>query len=183
MRENMTLQEEKEEALRENMTLQEEKLEREIQLLREENVSLKERVEGLEVMVDKGAKQFSTAKPQKILVCGDSHLKCIPLKRLANKTGKNIEFIKTFCSRNDWPGAWKPEISIASVLLQQVDSRATDLLITSPTSDLTNLVKMSPSARIHWVDLSAKTILNTAEMALIRFPALMSVTIMEHLPR
>ena len=183
LRKNMTLQEEKEEALRENMTLQEEKLERKIQLLKEENVSLKERVEGLEVMVDKGAKQFSTEKPQKILVCGDSHLKCIPLKRLANKTGKNIEFIKIFCSCNDLPGAWKPEISISSVLLQQVDARATNLLITSPTSDLTNLVKMSPSARIHWVDLSAKTIVNTAEMALIRFPALMSVTIMEHLPR
>ena len=80
LRKNMTLQKEKEEALRENMTLQEEKLEREreIQLLREENVSLKERVEGLEVMVDKGmsAKQFSTEKPQKILVCRDSHFKC-----------------------------------------------------------------------------------------------------------
>ena len=151
LRKNMTLQKEKEEALRENMTLQEEKLERKIQLLKEENVSLKERVEGLEVMVDKGmsAKQFSTEKPQKILVCRDSHFKCIPLKRLANKTGKNIEFIKIFCSCNDFPGAWKPEISISSVLLQQVDARATNLLITSPTSNLINLVKMSPSARIH----------------------------------
>ena len=122
-------------------------------------------------------------KPQKILVCGDWCLKCIHLKRLARRTGKNIEFIKIFGSRNDWPGEWKPEISISSVLLQQVDSRATNLLITPPTSDITNLVKMSPSARIHWVDLSAKMILNTAETALIRFPALMSVTIMEHLPR
>ena len=42
---------------------------------------------------------------------------------------------------------------------------------------------MSQAARIHWVDLSAKTIINTAEMALIRFPALKSVTILEHLPR
>ena len=94
-----------------------------------------------------------------------------------------IEFVKTFCSRDDWPLAWKPEISIVSVLLQKVDSRATDLLITSLTSDLSNLINMSQAARIHWVDLSAKTVINTAEMALIRFPALKSVTILEHLPR
>ena len=66
----------------------------------------------------------------------------------------------------------------------KVDSRATDLLITSPTSDLSNLINMSQAARIHsWVNLSAKTFINTAEMALIRFPALKSVTILEHLPR
>ena len=98
-------------------------------------------------------------------------------------TGRNIEFVKSFCSRNDLPRAFKPEISIVSTLLKQVDSRATDLLITSPTSDLTNLTQMSQSARVHWIDLSAKTIINTAEMCLIRFPALKNVTILEHLPR
>ena len=151
-----------------------------------ENIALKKKVEDLEVNME-SAKQFSLEmeKPKQVLVCGDSHLKCISLPKLCQVTGRNIEFVKSFCSRNDWPRAFKPEseISIVSTLLKQVDSRAIDLLITSPTSDLTNLTQMSQSARVHWVDLSAKTIINTAEMCLIRFPALKNVTILEHLPR
>ena len=61
--------------------------------------------------------------------------------------------------------------------------RATHLVMTSPTSDITNLGKLDPEIRLHWIDLSAKTIISTAEMCLIRFPALKSVTILEHLPR
>ena len=55
--------------------------------------------------------------------------------------------------------------------------------MTSPTSDLTNLERLDPTARFHWVELSIKTMISTAEMCLIRFPALKSVTILEHLPR
>ena len=54
--------------------------------------------------------------------------------------------------------------------------------MTSPTSDITNLGKLDPEIRLHWIDLSDKTIISTAEMCLIRFPA-KSVTILEHLPR
>ena len=104
--------------------------------MKEENSALKTKVGDLEVNVE-SAKQFSVEKPKQILVCGDSHLKCISLDKISQVTGTKIEFAKTYCSRDDWPWAWKPEISIASVLLKKVDSRATNLLITSPTSDHT----------------------------------------------
>ena len=153
-------------------------------MLMRENIALKKKVEDLEVNME-SAKQFSLEmeKPKQVLVYGDSHLKCISLPKLCQVTGRNIEFVKSFCSRYDWPRASKPEISIVSTLLKQVDSRATDLLITSPTSDLTNLTQMSQSARVHWIDLSAKTIINTAVICLTRFPALKNVTILKHLPR
>ena len=178
------LEKEKADVEKEKANVEKEKaeVEEELHMLMQENIALKKKVEDLEVNVE-SAKHFSMEKPKQIVVCGDSHLKCISLTKLSKVTGRNIEFVKSFCSRNDWPRAFKPEISIASTLLKKVDSRATDLLITSPTSDLTNLTQMSQAARVHWVDLSAKTIINTAEMCLIRFPALKNVTILEHLPR
>ena len=185
-KEKAEVEKEKAEVEREKTKLEEEKHEREkaLQMSMKENIALKKKVEDLEVNME-SAKQFSLEmeKPKQVLVCGDSHLKCISLPKLCQVTGRNIEFVKSFCSRNDWPRAFKPEISIVSTLLKQVDSRATDLLITSPTSDLTNLTQMSQSARVHWIDLSAKTIINTAEICLTRFPALKNVTILEHLPR
>ena len=182
-KEKAEVEKEKAEVEKEKTKLEEEKHEREkaLQMLMKENIALKKKVEDLEVNME-SAKQFSLEmeKPKQVLVCGDSHIKCISLPKLCQVTGRNIEFVKSFCSRNDWPRAFKPEIS---TLLKQVDSRATDLLITSPTSDLTNLTQMSQSARVHWIDLSAKTIINTAEICLTRFPALKNVTILEHLPR
>ena len=178
------VEKEKEDVERENKKLREDKLDREneIKALKEENSALKRRVQDLEVK-NESAEEFSREKPQKIIVSGDSHLKSISQGKLINTTGKTIEFLRTYCSRDDWPWAWKPDVSIASVLLQQVHSRATHLVMTSPTSDITNLGKLDPEIRLHWIDLSAKTIISTAEMCLIRFPALKSVTILEHLPR
>ena len=177
------VQKELESKERENMKLREDQLQREIEKdLKEENSILRKKVEDLEGK-SKDAEEFLTEKPQKIIVSGDSHLKSVSLQKLSNKTGKDIVFLKTFCSRNDWPWAWKPDISILSVLQKQVHSRATHLLMTSPTSDLTNLERLDPTARFHWVELSIKTMISTAEMCLIRFPALKSVTILEHLPR
>ena len=90
-------------------------------------------------------------------------------------------------SRNFWPHALKPTTSISSVLLQHAKSRTSDLpthlLMTSPTSDITNLLSMGTAARMNWVDLSAKTMVITAEMCLIQYPGLQKIYIMEHLPR
>ena len=77
-------------------------------MLMQENIALKKKVEDLEVNVE-SAKHFSMEKPKQIVVCGDSHLKCISLRKLSKVTGRNIEFVKSFCSRNDWPRAFKPE--------------------------------------------------------------------------
>ena len=97
------LQKEKAEVEREKTKLEEEKQqkEKEIQILKEENSALKKKVEDLEVNVE-SAKQFSVEKPKQILVCGDSHLKCISLDKISQVTGTKIEFAKTYCSRDDW---------------------------------------------------------------------------------
>ena len=82
--------------------------------IKEENSALKRRVQDLEVK-NESAEEFSREKPQKIIVSGDSHLKSISQGKLINTTGKTIQFLKTYCSRDDWPWAWKPDVSIASV--------------------------------------------------------------------
>ena len=172
------------------MKLQEENVEREceIEVMKEENVALQRKIENLEELAEKTeeATRFLAEKPIRVLVSGDSHLKCIQIGKLADVTGKEVSMIKTFCSRNFWPNALKPIIGISSVLLQQAKSRTelpTHLLMTSPTSDVSNLLSMGTAARLSWVDLSAKTMVITAEMCLIQFPGLQKVYIMEHLPR
>ena len=129
------------------------------------------------------AQQFLLPKRKKVLLSGDSHLKAICKEKLEKETGRSIEILKTYNSRDNWPNALKPSISISSVLLENVKSRATNLVLTSPTSDITNLRGMSKSEQIKWIDLSAKTVMSTAETCLIRYPALMKVSIVEHLPR
>ena len=103
--------------------------------------------------------------------------------KLSTVTGREVTRIKTYCSRNFWPGALKPTTSISSILVQHAHIRATHLLTTSPTSDISNLTTMGKSERMHWIDLSAKSMVTAAEMSLVRYPALREVYIMEHLPR
>ena len=96
--------------------------------IKEENSALKRRVQDLEVK-NESAEEFSREKPQKIIVSGASHLKSISQGKLINTTGKTIEVLKAYCSRDDWLWAWKPDVSISSVLLQQMHSRATHLVM------------------------------------------------------
>ena len=177
------LEKEKEELMKEKEELEKEKeeLKMEKEELKRENEELKKEKERPTKVED--GHWFSVKKAPMILLSGDSHLKSISLERLASATGKSIEIVKTFCCRDNWPGALKPQVSISSVLLKHVHSRATHLLLTAPTSDLTNLTRFSQSERTGWIDLSAKTIISTAEMCLTRFPALRGVTILEHMPR
>ena len=69
--------------------------------------------------------------------------------------------------------------------------QTTNLITWTRTSDyawrqtrtaFNNALGFSPIASQKKVELSTKTMISTAEMCLIRFPALMSVTILEHLP-
>ena len=124
------VEKEKEDVERENKKLREDKLDREneIKALKEENSALKRRVQDLEVK-NESAEEFSREKPQKIIVSGASHLKSISQGKLINTTGKTIEVLKAYCSRDDWLWAWKPDVSISSVLLQQMHSRATHLVM------------------------------------------------------
>ena len=166
------LEQQKEDLLKEKKELEEKvvKREDEVAVLKSQKEKLELRVAHLEERAEKveDANQFSASKNPNILISGDSHLKLISPERLASETGRKIEMVRTYCSRDYWPWAWRPEISIASVLLKKCNSRATHLLITSPTSDLTNLNQFSHSEQINWVDLSAKSIISTAEMCLIR---------------
>ena len=125
-KEKAEVEKEKAEVEREKTKLEEEKHEREkaLQMLMKENIALKKKVEDLEVNME-SAKQFSLEmeKPKQVLVCGDSHLKCISLPKLCQVTGRNIEFVKSFCSRNDWPRAFNS--SLRSALSAHFSSRLT----------------------------------------------------------
>ena len=172
----------------ENQTLEKDKMKLTWELIEKskEVEELKNRVDALKEELEKQtevAQQFLLPKRKEVLLSGDSHLKAICKEKLEKETGRSIEILKTYNSRDNWPNALKPLISISSVLLENVKSRATNLVLTSPTSDITNLRGMSKSEQIKWIDLSAKTVISTAEMCLIRYPALMKVSIVEHLPR
>ena len=195
---NVKLQEEKtmlekEKAMleKEKAMLEEEKVarEKECEELKKENLALLKKVNNLEDVTEKieEAERFLAEKQTRVLVSGDFHLKCIPLSKLANATGKEVSFLKTYCSRNFWPNALKPTTSISSVLLQHANSREavllTHLLMTAPISDVSNLLHMGTSARMNWVEISVKSMIVTAKMCLIRHPGLQKVFIMEHLPR
>ena len=195
---NVKLQEEKtmlekEKAMleKEKAMLEEEKVarEKECEELKKENLALLKKVNNLEDVTEKieEAERFLAEKQTRVLVSGDFHLKCIPLSKLANGTGKEVSFLKTYCSRNFWPNALKPTTSISSVLLQHANSREavllTHLLMTAPISDVSNLLHMGTSARMNWVDISVKSMIVTAKMCLIRHPGLQKVFIMEYLPK
>ena len=188
---NVKLQEEKTMLEKEKAMLEEEKVarEKECEELKKENLALLKKVNNLEDVTEKieEAERFLAEKQTRVLVSGDFHLKCIPLSKLANATGKEVSFLKTYCSRNFWPNALKPTTSISSVLLQHVNSREavllTHLLMTAPISDVSNLLHMGTSARMNWVEISVKSMIVTAKMCLIRHPGLQKVFIMEHLPR
>ena len=184
------IEKEKEAVVKYNVKLQEEKAmleeekvarEKECEELKKENLALLKKVNNLEDVAEKTeeAEIFLAEKQTRVLVSGDSHLKCIPPSKLANATGKEVSFLKTYCSRNFWPNALKPTTSISSVLLQHANSREavlpTHLLMTAPTSDITNLLHMGTSARMNWVDISVKIMIVTAEMCLIRHRGLQKV--------
>ena len=102
---------------------------------------------------------------------------------LKQQTGKDIIKIPTYCSRDDWHNAYIPKKSIIRGVSENVDQSVTHLIMTAPTSDLTNVKQLDPTTRQMFADLSAKTLIATAEWALINYPGLQHVYIMEHLPR
>ena len=89
------LEKEKADVEKEKANVEKEKaeVEEELHMLMQENIALKKKVEDLEVNVE-SAKHFSMEKPKQIVVCGDSHLKCISLTKLSKVTGINIEFLQ-----------------------------------------------------------------------------------------
>ena len=94
----------------ENLKLQEEKVRKEMELRKyicaeEEKTNMQE-----------DAKQFSAEKPIKVLISGDSHLNNIPMGKLSTVTGREVTRIKTYCSRNFWPGALKLEHKTCDIL-------------------------------------------------------------------
>ena len=160
---NVKLQEEKAMLEEEKAMLEEEKVarEKECEELKKENLALLKKVNNLEDVTEKieEAERFLAEKQTRVLVSGHFVLKCIPLSKLANATGKEVSFLKTYCSRNFWPNALKP------------------------TSDITNLLHMGTSARMNLVDISVKSMIVTVEMCLIHHPGLQKVFKLERLPR
>ena len=154
--------------------------------VQEENASLKERIAILEnekLEVKEATENFFENKKKKVLVTGDSHLKMISFENLQRHTGHNITKIPSYCSRSDWPGAFYPKSSLVSALKDNVDDSITHVIMTAPISDLTNVRDCERGTRSIFADLSAKSIISTAEWALINYPALQHVYILEHLPR
>ena len=126
---------------------------------------------------------FFEKKRKKILLIGDSHLKKISGQELKFKTGKDISLVKAYCSRKNWYGAFYPESSFSNAVEQNADETTTHIIMCAPTSDLTNVKNLNSSSRLMFADLSAKTMISTAEWCLVNYPALQKIVIFEHLPR
>ena len=155
------------------------------QEVKEENEKLRRKVEELEEKLCGRVEEmevFLEQKERKVLITGDSHMKAISVERLKSDTKTNVEFAKTYCSRINYPGSRFPRVAISNVLQNKVNKETTHLIITAPTSDLTNLNWMDLDAKQAWADLSAKTLVLIAEWCLIHFSSLTQVVIMDHLP-
>ena len=131
----------------------------------------------------KEAEEFFEKKPKKVLLVGDSHLKMISAQELRMRTGKDISVVKAYCSRKNWYGALFPDISFSNALEENADGTTTHIIMCSPTSDLTNVKDLDASSKLMFADLSAKTMVTTAEWCFSNYPSLQKVVIFEHLPR
>ena len=151
-----------------------------------ENESLKEKIAVLEnekMALREATENFLESKTTRILLTGDSHLKKISSENLERHTGRKIIKAPAYCSRSDWHGAYYPSSSLVNAVKNNVDDSITHIIMTAPTSDITNVRECDPATRLIFADLSAKSMISTAEWALINYPALQRVYIMEHLPR
>ena len=154
--------------------------------VKEENEQMKKKVKELEEEICERCGEvevFLEQKVRKVLITGDSHMKCISIERLKSDTKTNVTFAKTYCSRVNYPGSKFPKVAISNVLQSKVDQETTHLVMTAPTSDLTNLSEMDQNAKQAWADLSARTLVLIAEWCLIHYSSLQQVVIMDHLPR
>ena len=151
-----------------------------------ENEKLKEKNQMLEAQLlgkNQEACKFLARKAQKVLITGDSHLKSISVDRLKAETKINLEIKKTYCSIINYPGSKFPLVAISSVLQHKIDPAITHLVITAPTSDLTNVSMMDWAAKRAWAELSAKYLILISEWCLIHYISLQQVVLMLHLPR
>ena len=154
--------------------------------VKEENEQMKKKVKELEEEICERCGEvevFLEQKVRKVLITGDSHLKCISTERLKSDTKTNVAFAKTYCNRVNYPGSKFPKVAISNVLQSRFDRETTHLVMTAPTSDLTNLSEMDQNAKQAWADLSARTLVLIAEWCLIHYSSLQQVVIMDHLPR
>ena len=154
--------------------------------VKEENEKIKKKVKELEEEICERCGEvevFLEQKVRKVLITGDSHMKCISTERLKSDTKTTVTFAKTYCSRVNYPGSKFPKVAISNVLQSRFDRETTHLVMTAPTSDLTNLSEMDQNAKQAWADLSARTLVLIAEWCLIHYSSLQQVVIMDHLPR
>ena len=118
--------------------------------VKEENEQMKKKVKELEEEIYERCGEvevFLEQKVRKVLITGDSHMKCISTERLKSDTKTNVTFAKTYCSRVNYPGSRFPKVAISNVLQNEVNRETTHLVMTAPTSDLTNLSWMDQNAK------------------------------------
>ena len=92
---------------------------------------------------------------------------------------------RAYNSASNWPGARFPESNFWDVVPKLLSTRAyTNLVLLSPTSDLTNLIgKEHESSHEAWAKQSAMNMFHTMQKALRSNPSLKKVCIFEMLPR
>ena len=127
-----------EEALKKNEEVKEEneKIKKKVEELEEElkrneevkeqNEQMKKKVKELEEEICERCGEvevFLEQKVRKVLITGDSHLKCISTERLKSDTKTNVTFAKTYCSRVNYPGSKFPQVAPSPIccnMLQDV---------------------------------------------------------------
>ena len=98
--------------------------------VKEENEKMKKKVEKLEEEVCERCGEvevFLEQKVRKVLITGDSHMKCISTERLKSDTKTNVTFAKTYCSRVNYPGSRFPKVAISNVLQNEVNRETTHI--------------------------------------------------------
>ena len=116
------------------------------------------------------------------LVCGE-HIALQPPGRRSPRAGKPG---RAYNSVGSWPNSKYTESSLEKVvpqLLAQAQSPITNLVVQSPTSDITNLQSLDESTHRNLIYQSVRNVVQTMEKALYEHPALRKGVILEQLPR
>ena len=112
------------------------------------------------------------------LLTGKSATRPGPWSPLAGHPGKAYNSVSSF------PGCKYPESSFERVVPRLLSGRTvTNLVLQSPTSDLTNLREAPQLQHSELVTQSARNMMTIMERARVAHPSLRKIVVLEHLPR
>ena len=114
------------------------------------------------------------------LLCG-SHISSSNKEVRTAETGRPGS---AYNSVPDYPGARFRRSSFKEVVPQMLAKQICDnLVLQSPANDITNLSQVPEHQHQGWAEASSRNMVNIAEQAIIKYPNIKKVVLLEHLPR